>query len=581
MSAITSTSDSAHSGGRHGSETGRARRCEAGRATRSGAGSGAWNGAGSGAGGEDVPPGDAPRADRTGHPGRPDTHPHTGQPHPTAPTTAPPTVTSPSTPRSADAATASATAATAEPRSPQNRRPAPGRASTGHGGAAPRAPARPPHGRRPRPGPTGAAQPTPRAATRTTPKPAPRPLPKVAPKPPAQPAARPAPKPRPAQRPAAARAGTQRPDARQPDAGQAEARQSDARQYPAGQPGTRLPVRSSASRAAAPAGGPRRVVPAEAARAGRPDAPVRPDAQPPAPRERRGAVGDTRYGAASVTPAGADWLASASVFPRSVHALWAARPSAPSVLPCGIALDVVSAPALFGRRMVDRLWCEGSGPVAVQRGRVLLFTRPGVAQRLPSLLSWEEWGTGVVPPLLCHGAGDAVTIPPLRAPEPAGFEDPAEAADPFAGPFLAHRPEVGEPRGRGPGPLGGPAGAAHPDAPRPHPAHTAPPCPGAEAGPYREGAYEETPYAAGAYGARMGSSAGAPDPVAGALASVASAAAGGADTGSRWLVAPDVRHPWLPGPDVLLWACVRAARGRARGVTADTPVTRASPSGRG
>ena len=30
--------------------------------------------------------------------------------------------------------------------------------------------------------------------------------------------------------------------------------------------------------------------------------------------------------------------------------------------------------------------------------------------------------------------------------------------------------------------------------------------------------------------------------------------------GPRWLVAPDTRHPWLPGPEVLLWACVRAAR---------------------
>src|SRR5258705_406269 len=29
---------------------------------------------------------------------------------------------------------------------------------------------------------------------------------------------------------------------------------------------------------------------------------------------------------------------------------------------------------------------------------------------------------------------------------------------------------------------------------------------------------------------------------------------------SRWVVAPDTRHPWLPGADVLLWACVRAAR---------------------
>ncbi len=30
----------------------------------------------------------------------------------------------------------------------------------------------------------------------------------------------------------------------------------------------------------------------------------------------------------------------------------------------------------------------------------------------------------------------------------------------------------------------------------------------------------------------------------------------------RWIVAPDTREPWLPGASVLLWACVRAARGR-------------------
>ena len=28
----------------------------------------------------------------------------------------------------------------------------------------------------------------------------------------------------------------------------------------------------------------------------------------------------------------------------------------------------------------------------------------------------------------------------------------------------------------------------------------------------------------------------------------------------RWVVAPDTRHPWLPGADVLLWACLRAVR---------------------
>ncbi|MFJ7235730.1 bifunctional DNA primase/polymerase [Streptomyces olivaceus] len=168
--------------------------------------------------------------------------------------------------------------------------------------------------------------------------------------------------------------------------------------------------------------------------------------------------------ASDVTSDGAAWLASAGAYPRSTLAFWEERPEAPVVLPCGSAFDVVSAPAIFGRRMLDRMWMEGpgSGPVAELRGRMLLFTAPGTAQRLPSLLEWEEWSargrdggrTGEVPPLLCHGAGDAVTVP-----APAGV-------------------------------------------------------------PVR--------------------------------------------SGSRWLVAPDTRQPWLPGPEILLWAAVRAARAAVR-----------------
>ncbi|MEU6460868.1 hypothetical protein [Streptomyces sp. NPDC046976] len=151
-----------------------------------------------------------------------------------------------------------------------------------------------------------------------------------------------------------------------------------------------------------------------------------------------------------VTSDGAAWLASAGPYPR--------RAPAPAVLPCGGVFDVVSAPVVFGRRMLDRLWENGpgSGPVAMSRGRMLLFCAPGTAHRLPSLLAWEEWGShraAAVPPLLCHGTGDAVTVP---APD----------GDPSADP--------------------------------------------------------------------------------------------------RWLVAPDTRHPWLPGPEVLLWAAVRAARAAVR-----------------
>ncbi|WP_367322854.1 bifunctional DNA primase/polymerase [Streptomyces sp. HUAS ZL42] len=168
-----------------------------------------------------------------------------------------------------------------------------------------------------------------------------------------------------------------------------------------------------------------------------------------------------------VTSDGAAWLASTGTYPRSTLALWEEQPGAPVVLPCGTVFDVVNAPAIFGRRMLDRLWTEGpgSGPVAEFRGRILLFATPGTAQRLPSLLEWEEWGshgrrdgrTADVPPLLCHGNGDAVTVP---APIPTAL----------------------------------------PSAP----------------------------------------------------------------SGARWLVAPDTRHPWLPGPEVLLWAAVRAARAAIR-----------------
>ncbi|MCX2180059.1 bifunctional DNA primase/polymerase [Streptomyces sp. SKN60] len=157
-----------------------------------------------------------------------------------------------------------------------------------------------------------------------------------------------------------------------------------------------------------------------------------------------------RHQPARVTEDGAAWLASATSRPGPALAHWEQRPASPAVLPCGTVFDVVNVEPTFGRRMLDRLWAEGpgSGPVAVHRGRMLLFAAPGTAQRLPSLLDWEEWGQEVPRPL-CHGTGDAVTIPPL------------------------------------------------------------------------------TPHDS---------------------------------SGPRWLVAPDTRKPWLPGPEVLLWACVRAVR---------------------
>ncbi|WP_162931044.1 hypothetical protein [Streptomyces sporangiiformans] len=186
-------------------------------------------------------------------------------------------------------------------------------------------------------------------------------------------------------------------------------------------------------------------------------------------------------GAHTLTPEGAAWLARAIRHPCGRLAALEDPPGTPAVLPCGHAFDVVNAPVIFGRRMLDRLWDEGpgSGPVATHRGRILLFATPGTAQRLPALLRWEEWGSdggagrsGAIPPLLCHGQGDAVTIPTL-SPAPALAPGPA--------------PAEAEPR---------------PSEPEPVP----PP------------------------------------------------------TTARWLVAPDTLRPWLPGPEVLLWAAVRAAR---------------------
>ncbi|MFD3325849.1 bifunctional DNA primase/polymerase [Streptomyces sp. NPDC058701] len=166
--------------------------------------------------------------------------------------------------------------------------------------------------------------------------------------------------------------------------------------------------------------------------------------------------------ATHVTAQGAAWLASASASPRTTLALWLARPGASAVLPCGTAFDVVNVPVVLGRRVLDLLWDEGPGcgPVAVHRGRLLLFATAGTAHRLPALLAWEEWGGSRTAPVpLCHGLGDAVTVPPLAA----------------------------------------------------------------AAGP------------------------------------------------SRWLVAPGTRSPWLPGPEALLWAFVRAAR--AAGPTTDLGIS--------
>jgi hypothetical protein len=205
---------------------------------------------------------------------------------------------------------------------------------------------------------------------------------------------------------------------------------------------------------------------------------------------RRRATCTATPGASCVTPEGAGWLASACLFPASVHALWLHRPASPSVLPCGTAFDVVSAPPLPGRMILEQLWSNGpgSGPVAIHRGRVLLFAATGTAQRLPALLSWGEWRqpkraatAETFPPLICLGYGDSVTVPALHRGHQTKREEREQRKED------EEREERKKQAER--------EGLARP-----------------EPGP------------------------------------------------SRWLVAPDVRHPWLPGPEVLLRACVRPGR---------------------
>ncbi|WP_433342053.1 hypothetical protein [Streptomyces sp. CA-253872] len=141
-------------------------------------------------------------------------------------------------------------------------------------------------------------------------------------------------------------------------------------------------------------------------------------------RERHGITGEAEAQGVR-DPGGARWLASATPDPEAALRTWSARPRDPLRLPCGTAFDLVSAPLLFGRRMVERLWAEGPGcgPLAERGDRLLLLATPGTADRLAALLRWEQWGGSPrhpLPPLLCHGRGDLASLPPLA---PGGSRD--------------------------------------------------------------------------------------------------------------------------------------------------------------
>lgn len=279
-----------------------------------------------------------------------------------------------------------------------------------------------------------------------------------------------------------------------------------------------------------------------------------------------GAPLSDRFDAAGVTAEGAAWLASAGTYPRSTLALWEDRPTAPVVLPCGTAFDVVNAPAIFGRRMLDRLWDEGpgSGPVAVFRGRMLLFSAPGTAQRLPSLLEWEEWGSRGAEG--SWDAWDAGALSTFDDGDGDGFDDCIGDIDSNKGTngvkgiddgFQDPREPMGW-RGR-PGDAG-PSGVAGVTG---RPGVTGDPvCPG---GLGRVGAIPPLL----CHG--TGDAVTVPAPGDGRTTRVRTPGDRTGGTGpdpagrpeSRWLVAPDTRHPWLPGAEILVWAAIRAARAAA------------------
>jgi hypothetical protein len=136
-----------------------------------------------------------------------------------------------------------------------------------------------------------------------------------------------------------------------------------------------------------------------------------------------------------LTVSGESWLASASDQPDLLGALWAARPWAPSVVPCGRTFDVIALPQDLGHQVLQELHTHGPGygPVAVYRSTVELFSEVGTADRLNRLLSWQEWSQDVAG-LQFLGAGDSVTIPPFRR----------RVGDPVAEPWI-HGPDTRHP----------------------------------------------------------------------------------------------------------------------------------------
>ena len=106
----------------------------------------------------------------------------------------------------------------------------------------------------------------------------------------------------------------------------------------------------------------------------------------------------------------------------STLALWESRPGAPVVAAVrrGPSSTSSNVPAIFGRRMLDRLWSEGpgSGPVARSTAAGCCCSPPPAPPSGCRSLWLGGVGRTCRTAAPCHGTGDAVTVPPLAAADP-------------------------------------------------------------------------------------------------------------------------------------------------------------------
>jgi hypothetical protein len=96
---------------------------------------------------------------------------------------------------------------------------------------------------------------------------------------------------------------------------------------------------------------------------------------------------------------------------------WATVPGTPVRLSVGERFDVLEVPAEAGRAALGRL-APGS-PVAVQGERMRLLVAAGVAEELPEILRWLEWGALPLD-LTALGTGGLMEAPLPPAPDRAG-----------------------------------------------------------------------------------------------------------------------------------------------------------------